>query len=149
VPSGNPSGRPSGVPSDLPSALPSVVPSPSVLCGGKNLLRIFLLTDQYGGETSWSLTDDSDTPLGSTDEVYANSVNYQFPAQNSAYCLEADKCYNLNIFDSYGDGLCCAYGNGYFFATLDGDLVEFIDGQGITFNQFDTFGNSASGEFCI
>ena len=32
-------------------------------------------------------------------------------------------CYTLTIFDSFGDGICCAYGAGNYDLPIDGTLV--------------------------
>ena len=32
-------------------------------------------------------------------------------------------CYTLNVNDSYGDGICCAYGNGSYTVNVDGEDV--------------------------
>ena len=37
-------------------------------------------------------------------------------------CLEVG-CYNLNVNDSFGDGICCTYGNGSYTVTIDGTAV--------------------------
>ena len=38
-----------------------------------------------------------------------------------------DNCYEFEIFDSYGDGICCEFGDGFYSLTADnGDIV--IDG---------------------
>ena len=71
-----------------------------------------LTTDNYGGETSWQLTDGSGT-LYRGDGLASNT---QYSEQ---WCLAAGD-YTFTIFDSYGDGICCGYGNGSYSLTLGG-----------------------------
>ena len=83
--------------------------------------------------------------MGSSEnKFYGDNVNYTFPAENSAYCLEDYEFYNVNIYDSYGDGMCCASGVGFLKRILDGVLVVFNDGQGNVFDQFFSFSNFLS-----
>ncbi len=86
-------------------------------CGGgpvtceNNDLTLNIAFDNYPQETSWQITNSAST-------VVASGGNYT--GQSSAaedICLE-DGCYTLTFFDSYGDGMCCSYGNGSF--TLNG-----------------------------
>jgi len=92
-----------------------------------------LLTDQYGDETSWSLTDLE------TNEVFVEGSDY---SDNTSYqisnCLPGD-CYRFTIFDSYGDGICCAYGQGSYSVSVNGQEI----GSG------SDFGSSESLEFCL
>merc|ERR1712156_1237863 len=52
-------------------------------------------------------------------------------------CL-SEGCYTFEITDSYGDGICCSYGQGSFSVKLDG--AEILSGG--------SFGSSASESFC-
>ena len=47
-------------------------------------------------------------------------------------------CYDFNIYDSYGDGLCCQYGNGSYTLTgADGTVIgsggDFGSGETVNF----------------
>ena len=44
----------------------------------------------------------------------------------STACLEVG-CYNLIVNDSFGDGICCAYGNGSYTVKVDGTTAG-LDG---------------------
>ncbi|MCW5898841.1 MAG: fibronectin type III domain-containing protein [Flavobacteriales bacterium] len=74
-------------------------------------VTIVIVMDRYGADITWALTGGSTT--------YATGGPYQDQASNGTYpqpsvdlCLP-DGCYVLTINDSWGDGLCCAYGNGF------------------------------------
>lgn len=86
---------------------------------GEMLLQIEILTDNYGQETSWELTDASGTVLGG--EQFPNEADnalFQYD-----FCVPTDECVFFTIYDSYGDGICCNYGNGYYKVYLDSVLV--------------------------
>ena len=71
-------------------------------------LSVVINPDNFKGETSWSLVNDSLEVVGSG------------LAEGADLC-EAEACYTFTIFDSWGDGICCAFGNGDYSVT---------DGQG-------------------
>ena len=68
-----------------------------------------LTTDQYGSETTWSITQGSTTVASGSG--YAGNQSY-----TETICL-ADGDYTFTINDSYGDGICCQYGNGSYSLT--------------------------------
>lgn len=78
-----------------------------------------LRTDNYGSETTWKLYNS------------ANQVLYQDPAGNYAnnttynywWNLNPNECYRLEVLDSYGDGICCTYGTGFYKLRSNGVLV--------------------------
>lgn len=89
-----------------------------------------LITDNYGSETSWTLTG----PMGlvAAGDNYASNISI-----NETFCLP-DGCYTFTINDSYGDGICCTYGNGFY--ALSGGGVNILGG---------VFQDSETREFCI
>ena len=55
-----------------------------------------------------------------------NALNYcgTCTIDDPAACLYCQGIqYNFSIFDSFGDGICCAYGEGSYSVTLDGEIV--------------------------
>ena len=80
--------------------------------GGLRLLTI--LTDNYPGEITWDLAD-------STGAIVASGGPYvdpeTLPVEN--FCA-GEGCYTLTMYDSFGDGICCAYGAGNYDLTIDG-----------------------------
>ena len=78
-----------------------------------------ILTDSYPGETSWEVTLDgvvvlSGGPYEEGDAVYGDTL-----------CIPASEepCIQFEIFDSFGDGMCCGYGEGQYVVTLDGQTM--------------------------
>lgn len=97
-----------------------------------NNFSITLHTDRYGNETSWQLKDSSQTIIGSGSQ-YDRLTTY---TQES--CLPAG-CYTFTIYDSYGDGMCCNYGDGYFRLQNNGKIIA-TGGD---------FGDSTVIQFCL
>lgn len=97
-----------------------------------NVTTITILTDNYPTETAWTLTNASGN-------VVATGGGYT--SRNTTYTEEAclpDGCYVFNITDSYGDGICCSYGNGAYTINLNG--TDIATGG--------NFGRSTKEEFC-
>ena len=100
--------------------------------GGNSTVVLTLLTDNYGSETSWALTDGSGSTVASG-SGYANNTTY-----TETFSLAAG-CYTFTINDSYGDGICCSYGNGSY--SLDEGSTNLGSGG--------SFGSSESVNFCV
>ena len=78
-----------------------------------------LMTDQYPGETSWVLYDGANNVVDeSPNSPYdANSLNVV------NWTLNNNECYRFEIFDVYGDGICCDFGNGFYKLKVNGNTV--------------------------
>ncbi|NQX92025.1 MAG: PKD domain-containing protein [Flavobacteriales bacterium] len=88
-------------------------------------LVIDIVQDNYPQETSWDLVNENG------DQIASGDVN------GATVCI-ADECHTFTIYDSYGDGICCGYGDGSFTLTLEGQTIgtggQFGDSQSISFN---------------
>ena len=70
--------------------------------------NIGILTDNYGDEVSWEIINQNNIEVATGNNLLSNSLNeYEI-------CLEYDSCYTFTIYDSYNDGICCDFGNGFF-----------------------------------
>ena len=89
------------------------------------LMEVVIVQDNYPGETSWDVMDEFGNVVASGD------VN------GSEFCIE-DNCHQFTIYDSYGDGICCGYGQGSFSILLDGIEIatggEFSSQQSVNVN---------------
>lgn len=95
-----------------------------------NQVIVNITTDNYGSETSWSITDNGGSTVASG-SGYSNNTTY-----NIEECLP-DGCYTFTISDSYGDGICCQYGSGsYSVAGPDGSIAS---GGQFTFSEATDF----------
>ncbi len=105
-------------------------PSPPS-CQGTEV-TVTVRADNYGAETAWQLFNSGNLVLGGGSNLINNSTN------STEFCL-ADGDYRFTITDTYGDGICCSYGQGSYVITADGQTVA-SGGQ---------FGQSESRNFSI
>jgi len=83
-----------------------------------NEATLTIMTDNYPGETTWTIKDAngntlySGGPYTSTNSIFTVDI------------CEPDGCYDFTINDTYGDGICCAYGQGYYnVSDASGELI--------------------------
>ena len=69
-------------------------------------VNVVVQTDNYGGETSWEIYQG--------DELMAASPLYGGNSYNETIVNLPEGGYNFVINDEFGDGICCAFGEGYF-----------------------------------
>ena len=95
-------------------------------------VTLTLTTDNYASETSWTLKDGSGATV-------ASGSGYQ---NNQTYTVNwtlADDTYVFTINDSYGDGICCGYGQGSYALASGGTTI--VSGG--------NFGGSETTTFCV
>jgi endonuclease I len=107
-----------------------------------NSVSFSLTTDQYGYETSWNLVD-------SSNQVQASGSNLASSTSYSENICLADGSYTFTINDSYGDGICCTYGNGSYDLSLAGNPLAsgatFTSSESKTFTLGGTGGGNGGG----
>lgn len=101
-------------------------------CDGN--VNLSLTLDNYPGETSWTLADEGGTTI---DQGSGYGTKGQTITKN--WNLAEGK-YTFTIYDSYGDGICCSYGNGSYNLT---------DGCSTTLKSGGDFGSSEATTFCV
>jgi hypothetical protein len=98
-------------------------------------ITLIINADDYPQETSWKLIDDANQiintgSLNSNTEVYTEEI-----------CVNYSSCFTLYLYDSYGDGICCGYGEGNFqILDASGNIILTNDGE---------FDNLAKEVFCL
>ncbi|MEM9544739.1 MAG: M43 family zinc metalloprotease [Bacteroidota bacterium] len=100
-----------------------------------NLVQVTINLDNYPEETSWQITN-------TTGSIVASGGTYGSEPDGSTVTIEAclvDGCYDFTINDSYGDGICCAYGNGSYSVTSGGNTLA----------SGGAFGSSETTNFCL
>lgn len=98
-------------------------------------LTLTITLDNYPEETSWTVQNSSGTTVASG--AYS-TANPDGSTVNETINLGAGD-YTFTINDSYGDGICCSYGNGSY--TLSSGSTTIASGG--------AFGSSESTNFCI
>jgi thiol-disulfide isomerase/thioredoxin len=81
-----------------------------------NEVVLTILTDNYGDETTWELVDPNGNVI-SSGGPYGNNqtITETFTLENG--------CHEFIIIDEFGDGICCAYGNGFYKIESNGVTV--------------------------
>lgn len=97
-------------------------------------LLLEITTDSYPDETTWVIENENG-------DLIQSGGGYGVAESDYAHiiCLDTG-CYSFTIYDAYGDGICCGYGNGYY---------ELYDHNGETITSGGQFGNSESSDFCL
>ncbi|MEL6274599.1 MAG: S8 family serine peptidase, partial [Bacteroidota bacterium] len=109
-------------------------PSCPTGCNGTEVTLTITL-DNYPEETSWVITNDAGVTVASGG-TYGSFPDGSTITEN--ICL-VDDCYTFTINDSFGDGICCAYGTGSY--TLSNGGTVLASGG--------SFGSSEATDFCI
>ena len=89
-------------------------------CYGTALLEITITTDNYPVETSWQLVNQSGTVVQS---ISAGDLTQANTSYTWSICPSSTDCYDFTIYDAYGDGMCCSYGNGSYTVSYNGTVV--------------------------
>ncbi len=80
-------------------------------------VHLTLVTDDYGGETTWELRDSGGTLINSGGPYLDNTTI------NVSTNVSPGECYSFTIFDSANDGICCGYGTGSYELKADDNTV--------------------------
>ena len=57
------------------------------------------------------------------DGLSAGDLTQSNTTYTYTYCVPDTNCYIFTISDSWGDGICCGYGNGSYTISVDGNNV--------------------------
>ena len=71
---------------------------------------IEIVPDSYPAEISWEVTT-------------AGTVVASGTFEGDSICVDTTLCTTFTIHDTYGDGICCGYGTGYYNIMLNGNIV--------------------------
>lgn len=123
--------NPNGQPNDAFTANNQLNQPFTVADGG--YLTVNLTTDNDSDETSFAIYDEQNNPVY-TETEFGDNTTYSLP-----YCLP-EGCYNFVIYDEYGDGICCVFGQG---------LYELILPDGTIAARDSIFQDSETTSFCI
>jgi len=98
-------------------------------------ITLVINADNYPQETSWKLVDEANQIINT------GSLNNGTEFYSEDICVDYTSCFSLYFYDSYGDGICCAYGEGNF---------QVLDASGSTILTNDgEFDNFAKEVFCL
>lgn len=87
--------------------------------------QMLIQPDDYGAETTWDIKDGSGAVIASGGP-YTNGNTTPVTVNVT---INPSECYNLTVYDSYGDGMCCAWGQGSYTLTAPNSVVVASGGQ--------------------
>jgi hypothetical protein len=110
---------------------------------GTPVVTIEITTDRYGSETTWNLRNQANQIVAQGGPYTNASSNGAYPKPSVTVSLANNNCYKLTVNDSFGDGMCCSYGDGF---------IRIVDGWGVELAKADEFtevmtGNMKSGSY--
>ena len=90
-----------------------------------DIVTLVINADNYPQETSWKLYDE-----GANQIVNTGSLQGGMDFYSEDICIDYSSCFTLYFYDSYGDGICCGYGEGDF-SVLDsnGNVILINTGE--------------------
>ncbi|MDX1477443.1 MAG: M12 family metallo-peptidase [Saprospiraceae bacterium] len=109
----------------------------SSFASGTNALTLTIVLDNYPEETTWDVRD------GSNNVIASGGPYGAFPDGSTVtenMCVP-NGCFDFTIYDSFGDGICCAYGSGSYTLTEDASGTTLASGG--------SFGSSETTNFCV
>ena len=101
-----------------------------------DIITFIINADNYPEETSWKLYDNITNEIISSGSLNSNTEYY-----TEDICVNYESCFTLDFFDSFGDGICCGYGEGDFLM-LDSNGNMIFENDGV-------FDNFTQETFCL
>jgi hypothetical protein len=91
---------------------------------GTTEVRLTIVPDNYGSETTWTWSDENG--VVDTGGPYTNNDSTPI---DEVFAVVPSMCYTFVINDGFGDGICCAYGIGSYQLRTDDDTPIFTGGE--------------------
>jgi hypothetical protein len=110
---------------DLSKCLPELA-IPEVLVPEPNCVVVSVTLDSYPTDTTWTI-EDSDGNTFASNTPYEESM--ATTTQVDEVCDLSDGRYAFTIFDGYGDGVCCSWGEGSYTLSTKGGLTIASGGE--------------------
>jgi hypothetical protein len=98
-------------------------------------VTVRFVTDEFPEESSYTITDNNGFTVSEKDDFTDEET-----VHDDKVCIAEGDCFSMTLFDSYGDGVCCAFGEGSITVFDNaGNILVASDGQ---------FGSEITLEFC-
>lgn len=104
---------------------PSPTPPTQDCATDQELFEFMMQTDGFGEDITWRLKKRNSK--GKFKNVLSGGFSEAYGDNNlftEEYCIPKNDCYKFLIYDSYGDGLCCNEGEGYYKISFKDELVR-------------------------
>ena len=90
-----------------------------------DVITLIIDADDYPEETSWEIYDE-----GAHQTIASGSLQSGTQIYSEDICLNYGSCFTLYVYDSFGDGICCDYGIGFFqVLNASGNTIVTNDGE--------------------
>ena len=96
-------------------------------------IYVDILTDGYGNETTWDIKAE-DGAIVASGGPYSSNTQY-----NETATVNPMECFTFSLYDSYGDGMCCANGVGSVIVQDENGIVIF-EGDPVNLQNFSELG---------
>lgn len=92
-------------------------------------IKVYIVQDQFGEQITWDIINSAGETIASGGPYqHIIGTGTQVNAEN-VNGIATNDCYLFRIFDSNNNGICCNYGNGYYYIK-DAHGNRFIEGDG-------------------
>ncbi|EJK65050.1 hypothetical protein THAOC_14153 [Thalassiosira oceanica] len=122
LPSATPTKQPTVNPTSRPTSRPtsdySVLNESNGCYGGDVRVTVEVRADEYSTDTSWEFIHPNGTKI--MGENPSSFLKHEY--KRKEMCVPHGE-YTFIVYDVYGDGMCCRYGEGFFKIHLDGKQV--------------------------
>ena len=102
----------------------------TIVDGDVTDIKIVIVQDQWGEQITWDLINSSGEIVAQGGPyahlVGSGSTQVNIEAVNG---IPVNECYLFRIYDNNGNGICCNYGNGYYYIK-DVNGNRFVEGDG-------------------
>ena len=92
-------------------------------------LKIVVMQDKWGLQTTWEVTASSGTVLGSGGPYTTLAGGNSTQVHMEYVTVPVNECVKFTIYDTGENGICCAYGDGYYKIYDSGNNL-IVDGDG-------------------
>ncbi len=106
-----------------------------------NSVQLDFVFDDYPEEIYWAIEDASATVVAESMTPAAWGAYDGLEGELSINLCLADGTYTFTIYDQYGDGICCAYGNGSYSLSGGGNVYASGGSYGGSESTTFTLGN--------
>jgi subtilisin family serine protease len=136
VPTSAPVTSVTDAPTKAPTSAPATPPPVNTDCREtESDVKLSILTDNYPEETQWTIVD----WLSNTEVASGEPYRLRGAIYKEEVCIPKG-CYVFTITDSFGDGICCGYGDGSYSLEVDG-VSLILEGGAFLQSAYTLFGN--------
>ena len=95
--------------------------------GDEEEMKLELMQDKFGNQTTWEATASDGTVLASGGPYTMLVGGTATQLHIEYFNVPANECVKFTIYDNIGNGICCSYGHGYFILYDSQNNVIFGD----------------------